>query len=111
MNKLNTLVSNEFPSAVQEKWMSDAFQKKVKRAIKKKPTVDKDNKDIKEYTPYIKFCKEEREGVKEEYPDLNAKGVISKLGELWNDYKVNDPQYLKDKYNYVASETKQKVKS
>lgn len=106
MNKLNKLVATYFDDEVNKIWMSEEFQKKIKKAIKtkkvtKKSTEDEeDTKKPKEYTPYITFCMNERERLKNKYPDLKAKFITAKLGELWNEYKEKDPGYLA-KYNFV----------
>lgn len=107
MNKLNKLVATHFDEEVNKLWMSDDFQKKVKKAIKTKKvskrSVENEEetaKKPKEYTPYISFCINERECLKKQYPDLRAKDITAKLGKLWNEYKENNPEYLA-KYNFV----------
>lgn len=107
MNKLNKLVASHFDDEVYKIWMSEDFQKKVKKIVKKKnvtkkSTEDEENstKKPKEYTPYISFCMKERDDLKSKYPDMKATQITAKLGELWNEYKEKDPEYL-FKYNYI----------
>jgi hypothetical protein len=60
------------------------------------------NKPIKIST-YLQFCADERQGLKLKFPDLTTKDITAKLGAMWNDYKKNNPQYLKSKYGYEVS--------
>lgn len=98
MNKINKLVTNTFPENADE-WLADEFQKKLKKLFK--PKKDKTaNIEPKKQSSYIKFCVAERPGVKEEYPNLTVKEITAKLGDKWNKYKIENPEYL-EKYGYT----------
>ena len=106
MNKLNKLVSSNFSNSVTDQWLSDEFQKKLKKVFKNKreKTVSSEIVDcdkVKKHSPYIQFCMEERPYIKKNYPTMSAKEITAKLGEKWNDHKENDPEYLETKYGYV----------
>jgi hypothetical protein len=106
MNKLNKLVANTFSKEISEKWMSEEFQKKVKRALKKKAEKPQSSSDegsvpVKQHTPYIQFCIAERPNIKKDYPDLSAKEITAKLGEQWNKNKAENPEVLVRKYGYI----------
>ena len=53
--------------------------------------------------PYIFFCKEERENVKKEMPDLTAKEIMTELGKRWKEIKDTDEV---EKYKKMAEEDK-----
>lgn len=103
MNKINKLVSSNFNNSFNDQWLSDEFQKKLKKVFKnkrEKTASDTDDK-VKKHSPYIQFCMEERPEMKKSYPEMSAKEITAKLGEKWNEYKENDPEYLETKYGYV----------
>jgi len=54
---------------------------------------------------YIHFCNENRDGLKNDNPELTPKQVLSKLGELWQELKKNGGDEFK-KYNDMALEDK-----
>jgi hypothetical protein len=60
---------------------------------------NKKNKPAK-ISAYLQFCADERPSLKIKYPDLPTKMITSKLGSMWNDYKQNNPKYLKTKYGF-----------
>ena len=72
-----------------------------KRYLASKEANKKLNKPVKIST-YLQFCADERQGLKIKHPDLSTKDITAKLGSMWNDYKKNNPQYLKSKYGYEA---------
>lgn len=102
MNKINKLVGNTFSDEVYQAWMSDDVQKKVKKIVKPKTKAEKSSDSRKQHTPYIRFCMEERPQLKKKYPDMSAKEITAKLGEQWNNYKIDNPRYLEDNYGYIA---------
>jgi len=53
--------------------------------------------------PYIFFCKEEREAIKEEMPNLTAKEIMTELGKRWKDIKDTKKA---EKYKKMAEEDK-----
>jgi hypothetical protein len=53
--------------------------------------------------PYIFFCKEERELVKKEMPELTAKEIMAELGKRWKEIKDTDEV---EKYKKMAEEDK-----
>lgn len=69
--------------------------------------LNRENTQVKKkpHTPYIKFCMKERSDMKNMYPYLSAKEITSKLGERWNRYKIEQPQYLVENYDYVPKQT------
>lgn len=105
MNKLNKLVKNTFPENTVDEWLSDEFQKKLKKIFKvKKEKTESDSAEPKEvkHSPYIRFCMDERPGMKAKYPEMSAKEITSKLGEKWNKYKESEPEHLEKSYGYVS---------
>lgn len=99
LEKLNKIIKQDYPE-IYEKWMDELKQKKIKKLFKNKRK-EKDSESVKTHTPYIKFCMDERTGVKDKHPDLDTKDITAKLGQLWNKYKTEDPDYLKDNYGYT----------
>ncbi len=74
-----------------------------KRYLASKEANKKLNKPVK-ISAYLQFCADERQGLKLKFPDLTTKDITAKLGGMWNDYKKNNPQYLKSKYGYEIVE-------
>ena len=54
-------------------------------------------------SPYIFFCKDERENVKTEMPELTAKEIMTELGNRWKAIKDTEKA---DKYKKLAEEDK-----
>nr|AAA17843.1 ORF EF1 [Invertebrate iridescent virus 6] len=73
-----------------------------KRYLASKEANKKLNKPVK-ISGYLQFCADERK-IKLKFPDLTTKDITAKLGGMWNDYKKNNPQYLKSKYGYEIVE-------
>lgn len=105
MEQLNNLISQTFGDDVVKKWNTKDFQSKVKAILKAKK-VKKEKDPSKPLSPYIKFCVSEREAVKEKFPELSFKEITSKMGQLWNEYKEHNPEYLEREYGYVKKEAK-----
>lgn len=104
MNKLNKLVETTFNTSVTDEWLSEEFQKKLKKVFKtkkEKPVEKLTDGKPKQHTPYIQFCMDERPEVKKENPTMSAKEITAKLGEKWNIYKSEKPEVLQKKYGYV----------
>ena len=59
---------------------------------------------------YIKFCKDEREKVKEELPTLSCKDIIKELGARWKALETNDPE-RKEYYNQLFIQDKAKYEA
>lgn len=102
-NKVNNLVNQNFTdSEFIDKWLSEEFQKKLKRILKNKREKQPDTEHKERvHTPYIKFCMEERPIMKKKHPELSAKEITAKLGEYWNKLKHDDPKYLQKNYDYI----------
>ncbi|CCA61379.1 hypothetical protein AV955_gp022 [Diadromus pulchellus ascovirus 4a] len=99
MMKLNKLVNSVFDETAREQWNDPQFQARVKRILKPKPA--KDETTIKRpLSPYIRFCQDEREDCKKHNPGMTTKEITSLLGEKWNDLKKNNPEILKQRYNF-----------
>jgi upstream-binding transcription factor len=91
-----------------EKWNSQEVQDQlvgmVKFHLPKKPKVLKDpNAPKKPRTSYILFCKENREQIKTDFPDLKGTSITKKLGDTWTNNMTN-----KDKEKYIKESEKDK---
>lgn len=89
---------SELPISDRSKYDELAVEDR-KRYLASKEATKKLNKPIKIST-YLKFCADERQSLKQQFPELSTKDITAKLGTMWNDYKKNNPQYLKTKYGY-----------
>ena len=76
----------------------DDEEKPRKKRVKKTKNAPKNASG-----PYIFFCKEEREKVKEEMPELSAKEIMAELGKRWKEIKETKKA---DKYKKMAEEDK-----
>lgn len=100
--KINKLVESSFDKEFVELWMAVTFQKKLKKILKtKREKLENEESNVKKYTPYILFCMSERPKIKTEFENYSAKEITAKLGERWNKLKIEDPEFLEEKYGYV----------
>ena len=74
--------------------------KEKKKKVKKSKNAPKNASG-----PYIFFCKDEREIVKKEMPNLNAKEIMAELGKRWKEIKDTDAAV---KYKKMAEEDKKR---
>ncbi len=98
-------MANYIPSegeAESEDEKSSKKGKKEKKTTKKPKDAPKNAKSA-----YIFFCADKRAEVKEENPELSAKEITIKLGEMWKEIK--DTEEAK-KYNEMASTDKDRYK-
>lgn len=72
------------------------------RKAKKDPNAPKRHR-----SGYILFCTEERANVKKKYPDLSAKDLTVKLGELWRGLS----EEKKKKFNLKSEEDKKRYEA
>lgn len=77
----------------------DELVKTSKRGRKKDP-----NSPKRPLSPYMFFCKDVRETVKEENPEMDGKQVTSELGKRWQ--KLTDKQKLKYQKLYNADKVR-----
>jgi hypothetical protein len=59
---------------------------------------------------YILFCKNEREQVKKDIPDIQNKDILSELGKRWKKLPESDPERYA-KFQSESEEDKQRYKS
>ena len=90
---IKTLIENNLPTPSVSEVLSTTSKKSTKP---KDPTAPK-----KPNSSYIIFCVENREKIKNKYPDILAKDMMSKLGSEWKLIK-DTPQA--DKYTKQAQE-------
>jgi structure-specific recognition protein 1 len=92
--------------------MEEKMEKMAKDIKKKGTGVKKERKKKPEGSPvgmrssYIFFCKEKREEVKKENPDMDSKGIIRKLGEMWQELKEDEEEYAR--FQEMAAEDKER---
>ena len=113
------LESKNIDESVTESWNSEENQKNLSNTIKgqqkkeqqkekKKAEKKKKHKDApkKAKSSYICFCNEMRASVKEDYPELDNKQIISKLGELWQEISGDEKKVKK--WNVLAEQDKKR---
>jgi len=113
------LESNSVDEHVIESWTSEENQKNLSTTIKgqqkkeqqrdkKKSEKKQKHKDApkKAKSSYICFCNEMRASVKEDFPELDNKQIISKLGELWQGISSDDKKLKK--WNQLAEQDKKR---
>lgn len=72
--------------------------------VKKVKKVKDPNEPTKPASAYILYGKENRESIKEKYPDLDGREIIKKIAEEWKKYKETNPN---NKYDKQYSELKE----
>ena len=113
------LESNDIDESVIVSWNSDENQKNLSTTIKgqqkkeqnrekKKSEKKQKHKDApkKAKSSYICFCNETRTSVKKDFPELDNKQIISKLGELWKEISKDDKKLKK--WNMLAEQDKKR---
>ena len=95
-------MANYVPSEGEAESDNENSDKKGKKTTKKPKDAPKNAKSA-----YIFFCADKRAEVKEENPELSAKEITIKLGEMWKEIK--DTEEAK-KYNEMASTDKDRYK-
>jgi hypothetical protein len=106
--KIDDVIQAFQADEVQTK-LIDAIQANIPKATRKssKDSKPKDpNAPKRPKSSYLFFCEDKRDEVKEDYPDLKATEITSKLGELWKALPDSD----KTKYIEQAEEAKESYK-
>ena len=106
--KIDDVIQAFQADEVQTK-LIDAIQNNIPKATRKssKDSKPKDpNAPKRPKSSYLFFCEDKRDEVKEDYPDLKATEITSKLGELWKAFSDSD----KTKYIEQAEEAKESYK-
>jgi len=106
--KIDDVIQAFQEDEVQTK-LIDAIQNNIPKASRKssKDSKPKDlNAPKRPKSSYLFFCEDKRDEVKEDYPDLKATEITSKLGELWKALPDSD----KTKYIEQAEEAKESYK-
>jgi hypothetical protein len=111
------LESNNVDEDVLSNWESEenlSNLDKMLKGCKKKEDKKQEKKDKKKnkhkdepkkpLSPYICFCTNMRNKVVEDFPDLDNKSVMTKLGELWK--SLSDDE--KEEWNEAASDDKKR---
>jgi hypothetical protein len=76
-----------------DSWKSKKNQEQFIKVIKKNNITIKDpDKPKRGKSGYLYFCEVYREKLKEEYPELSVKEIVSKLGVLWKKLKKENSQ-------------------
>ena len=106
--KIDDVIQAFQTDEVQTK-LIDAIQNNIPKATRKssKDSKPKDpNAPKRPKSSYLFFCEDKRAEVKEDYPDLKATEITSKLGDLWKALSDSD----KTKYIEQAEEAKESYK-
>jgi high mobility group protein B1 len=98
-NRYREEMDNYVPSDSDSESVKSEKIKKVKKARTKKPKNDPKSSR----SAYIFFCHETRPKIKEEFPEMEATLVTSKLGEMWKEIK--DTEEAK-KFHELSKEDK-----
>ncbi len=102
--------NNKNPNII-EAWGSKKNQEQLFRTIKKNNIVIKDPlKPKRGKSGYLFFCAEYREKMKNENPDLSVKDIVSKLGILWKQLKLNNSPEVK-RFEKMSLEDRNRYKS
>jgi len=93
---LDFIQNNKNPNLC-DAWNSKKNQEQLVKIIKKNNIIIKDpQKPKRGKSGYLFFCAEYREKMKQEFPELSVKEIVSKLGILWKKLKKeNSPEVKK----------------
>lgn len=93
---LDFIQNNKNPNLC-DAWNSKRNQEQLVKIIKKNNIIIKDpQKPKRGKSGYLFFCAEYREKMKQEFPELSVKEIVSKLGILWKKLKKeNSPEVKK----------------
>ena len=93
---LDFIQNNKNPNLC-DAWNSKRNQEQLVKIIKKNNIIIKDpQKPKRGKSGYLFFCAEYREKMKQEFPELSVKEIVSKLGIIWKKLKKeNSPEVKK----------------
>ena len=92
-------------------WNSKKNQEQFIKTIKKNNITIKDpDKPKRGKSGYLYFCEVYREKLKEEYPELSVKQIVSKLGILWKQLKEENSQEVKQ-FEQLSKEDRNRYKN
>ena len=88
--------SNNKSANITEAWNSKKNQEQLMKIFKKNNIIIKDpDKPKRGKSGYLYFCAEYRDKMKKENPDMTVKEIVSKLGILWQQFKVEENPEVK----------------
>ena len=91
---LDFIQNNKNPNLC-DAWNSKRNQEQLVKIIKKNNIIIKDpQKPKRGKSGYLFFCAEYREKMKQEFPELSVKEIVSKLGILWKKLKKENSKYI-----------------
>lgn len=103
--------NNPNNSELIDLWNSKKNKEQLIKTIKKNNITIKDpDKPKRGKSGYLYFCEVYREKLKEEYPELSVKQIVSKLGILWKQLKAENNQEVKN-FEKLSTEDRNRYKS
>ena len=104
LNEFVIQMIKSYEVTIESDWMSEETQNKLKEILEmKKPKADP-SRPKRAKSSYLFFCEDARADLKKENPEIKAKEVMSKLGEMWT--KLKESTITKDKKKVVKYENK-----
>jgi len=103
--------NNPNNSELIDLWNSKKNKEQLIKTIKKNNITIKDpDKPKRGKSGYLYFCEVYREKLKEEYPELSVKQIVSKLGILWKQLKEENNQEVKN-FEKLSTEDRNRYKN
>ena len=103
-NKRENDVKNKIESVKKPKKAKKRDADYNYRKARKEKRKRDDDAPKRAMTAYFAYLGENRNIIKEDYPDLAHKDILKKAGELWNQLKSSE----KEKYEKIANDDKKR---
>ena len=90
LKNLNAFVMNMIKSlevTINDDWMTEETQNKLKEILELKKPKSDPSRPKRAKSAYTFFCVDARADLKKENPELKAKEVMSRMGEMWTTLK------------------------
>ena len=95
-------ISNNQETNMVESWQSKKNQQNLLKLLKKNNVKMKDPfKPKRGKSGFLFFCDENRDKLKEEFPNMSVKQIVSTLGSRWKELKENDSKEI-EKYEQMS---------
>jgi hypothetical protein len=78
-----------------KRWNEIKLHDKERLKYYENRTKNKVKEEKKKESPFMLFCKDERENIKKENKEITSREIMVELGKRWNEIKLHDKERLK----------------
>ena len=89
------ITSQEIMVELGKRWNEIKLNNKERLKYYENKTENKLKEEKKKESPFMLFCKDERENIKKENKEITSREIMVELGKRWNEIKLHDKERLK----------------